>query len=538
MEPLQVGRVRPIDYDLPYPSQRSPVLAKNIVATSQPLASQAGLRMLLAGGNAVDAAIATAITLTVVEPTANGVGSDAFAVVWDGRALHGLNASGRSPAAWSRARFASLESMPARGWDSVTVPGAVSAWVSLSERFGKLPFERLFEPALSYAGGGFPVSPVIAALWDRISVKYRGQPGFDEAFLPGGRAPFPGERFVNPALAKSLQAIAESRGAALYQGSLAEALVRHAAAHGGAMTMADLGEHRVDWCGTLSQHINGLAVHEIPPNGQGIATLIALGILRHLGVDRYPADGVDAIHLQIEAIKLAIADVQAYVGDPASMTIGAGTLLDDAYVAARARQVDPAHACDFTAGVPRQGGTVYLATADARGMMVSYIQSNYEGFGSGVVVPGTGISLQNRGWGFSMAHGHPNEVGPRKRPFHTIIPGFAMRDGRPAMSFGLMGGPMQAQGHLQLAVRMHLFGQNPQAASDAPRWQVLQGRKVSVEAGMSAETVRGLVERGHLIQQEAPQAAFAFGGAQIIVRTDSGYVAGSDHRKDGAAVGY
>ena len=530
--------MRALDYDQPYPSQRSPVLAKNIVATSQPLAAQAGLRMLLAGGNAVDAALATAIALTVVEPTSNGIGSDAFAVLWDGRSLHGLNASGRSPAAWSPARFASLKTMPARGWDSVTVPGAVSAWVALSERFGKLPFQKLFEPAISYARDGFPVSPVIAALWERIAGKYRGQPGFDETFLPGGRAPRPGERFANPALARSLEAIAESRGAALYQGPLGEALVRHAAAHGGVMAMADLAEHRVDWCGTLSQDIDGLSVHEIPPNGQGIATLIAIGILGHLGVDRYPADSADGIHLQIEAMKLAFADVDACVGEPESMTVDPGALLDDAYLAARARQVDPARAGDFAAGVPTRGGTVYLAAADAGGMMVSYIQSNYEGFGSGVVVPGTGISLQNRGWGFSLEKGHPNEVGPRKRPFHTIIPGFAMRGGAPAMSFGLMGGPMQAQGHLQLALRMHLFGQNPQAASDAPRWQVEQGRKVSVEAGMSAETVRGLAQRGHLVQQLAPQAASAFGGAQIVVRTDSGYVAGSDHRKDGAAVGY
>lgn len=525
-------------YELPYSSQRSPVLARNIVTTSQPLAAQAGLRMLLAGGNAVDAALASAIALTVVEPTGNGIGSDAFAIVWDGRALHGLNASGRAPAAWSPARFAGRERMPARGWDSVTVPGAVSAWTALSERFGKLPFAKLFEPAIAYADEGFPVSPVIAQLWDRIAVKYRGQPGFDEAFLPNGRAPAAGERFAFPALARSLEKIAASKGAALYDGPLGEALVRHCAEHGGAMTMADLNAHRVDWCGTLSQDLGGLAVHEIPPNGQGIATLMALGILKRLGVERYPADSVDALHLQIEATKLAFADVDAFVGDPAAMRVDAGALLDPDYLAVRARKVDAAKAGEFGAGAPRQGGTVYLAAGDASGMMVSYIQSNYEGFGSGVVVPGTGISLQNRGMGFSLERGHPNEVGPGKRPFHTIIPGFAMAGGEPAMSFGLMGGPMQAQGHLQLVARMDLFGQNPQAASDAPRWQVLQGRKVSVEAGMPGTVVRGLAERGHLIQREAPQAAFAFGGAQIVARTPTGYVAGSDHRKDGAAVGF
>lgn len=525
-------------YELPYPSQRSPVLARNVVATSQPLAAQAGLRMLLAGGNAVDAAIASAIALTVVEPTGNGIGSDAFAIVWDGRELHGLNASGRAPAAWSPARFAGLERMPARGWDSITVPGAVSAWVALSERFGRLPFAALFEPAIAYADQGFPVSPVIAQLWDRIAVKYRGQPGFDEAFLPNGRAPRAGGIFTFPALARSLEKIAASKGAALYEGPLGEVLVRHCAAHGGAMTMADLGEHRVDWCGTLAQELRGLTVHEIPPNGQGIATLVALGVLKGLGADRYRADSVDAIHLQIEATKLALADVEAFVGDPQSMRVNARALLDEEYLAARAREVDPAEARDFGAGAPRQGGTVYLAAGDAGGMMVSYIQSNYEGFGSGVVVPGTGISLQNRGMGFSLERGHPNEVGPRKRPFHTIIPGFAMADGQPAISFGLMGGPMQAQGHLQLVVRMQLYGQNPQAASDAPRWQVLQGREVSVESTMPEAIVQGLVARGHLIQREAPQAAFAFGGAQIIARTAGGYVAGSDHRKDGCAVGY
>jgi gamma-glutamyltranspeptidase/glutathione hydrolase len=525
-------------YDQPYPSQRSPVLARNVVATSQPLAAQAGLRMLLAGGNAVDAAIATAIALTVLEPTANGVGSDAFAIVWDGRALHGLNASGRAPAAWSPARFSGMKSMPSRGWDSVTVPGAVSAWVSLSERFGRLPFARLFEPAIGYAEGGFPVSPVIAQLWTRITPKYKGQPGFDEAFLPAGRAPRAGEVFSFPDLGRSLAMIADSKGKALYEGPLAEALVRHSAAHGGAMAMTDLAGHRADWCGTIAQSIGGLEVHEIPPNGQGIATLMALGMLKHLRLERHAVDSVEAIHLQIEAIKLAFADVDAFVGDPQAMRVDARALLDEDYLARRASLIHVARAGEYAAGAPLEGGTVYLATADAAGLMVSYIQSNYEGFGSGVVVPGTGISLQNRGWGFSLQRGHPNEVGAGKRPFHTIIPGFGMAQGEPALSFGLMGGPMQAQGHLQLVARMQLYGQNPQAASDAPRWQVLQGRKVSVEAGMPDGIVRALAERGHLIQREPPEAAFAFGGAQIVARTADGYVAGSDHRKDGAAVGF
>jgi len=494
--------------------------------------------MLLRGGNAVDAALATAITLTVVEPTANGIGSDAFAIVWDGSELHGLNASGRAPAAWSPARFSGMKSMPARGWDSVTVPGAVSAWVALSERFGKLPFAELFEPAIQYAERGFAVSPLIAQLWARIAVKYRGQPGFDESFLPQGRAPQPGERFSFPALARSLEKIAASKGRALYDGVLGEAMIAHCEKQGGAMTMKDLKEHRIDWCGTLAQDFGDVSIHEIPPNGQGIATLMALGILRETGLDRYAADSAEAIHLQIEAIKLAFSDLAAFVADPQSMQVDAASLLDRDYLAARARLIDPNRAGEFTAGAPRNGGTVYLAAADAAGMMVSYIQSNYEGFGSGVVVPGTGISLQNRGWGFSLERGHPNEVGPRKRPLHTIIPGFAMAGEKPALSFGLMGGPMQAQGHVQLVSRMTSHRQNPQAASDAPRWQFLQGRKVSVEAEMPDAVVRGLEEKGHVIQKEAPEAAFAFGGAQIIARAEDGYIAGSDHRKDGAAVGF
>jgi gamma-glutamyltranspeptidase / glutathione hydrolase len=526
------------DYRQPYSSQRSPVLARNVVATSQPLAAQAGLRMLLAGGNAVDASLAAAIALTVLEPTANGVGSDAFAIVWDGRELHGLNASGRSPAGWTRARFADVKQMPARGWDSVTVPGAVSAWVALSRRFGKLPFADLFAPAIAYARDGFPVSPVIAVLWARIADKYRPQPGFDEAFMPGGRAPHAGEFFSNKPLAATLEEIADSGGKSFYEGRLAEAMTRHAASCGGALTLDDLAAHRVEWCGTLAQEIAGLAVHEIPPNSQGIATLIALGILAHLGVERFAPDSPDALHLQIEAMKLGLADAEAFVGEPATMAVDPRALLREDYLAARAALIDPRKAGDFGAGAPRHGGTVYLAAADASGMMVSYIQSNYEGFGSGVVVPGTGISLQNRGMGFGLTKGHPNEVGPRKRPYHTIIPGFAMRGGEPAMSFGVMGGPMQAQGHLQLVARTHLFHQNPQAASDAPRWRIVAGRQISLEAGMPEAVVDALASRGHLIQREAPEASFAFGGAQLICREDGVYVAGSDHRKDGCAVGY
>jgi len=526
------------DWRNPYPSHRTPLMARNVVATSHPLATQAGLRMLMRGGSAVDATIATAAALTVVEPCSNGLGSDAFAIVWDGQTLHGLNACGRSPARWSPTRFAGLDKMPARGWESVTVPGVVSAWVALSEKFGKLPFRLLFEPALAYAREGFPVSPLIAELWARIAPKYRGQPGFDDAFLPGGKAPAAGSVFTNPPLADSLESIANSHGREFYRGALAQAMIAHSEQHGGAMSMGDLAEHEVEWCGTIAQDFAGVSAHEIPPNTQGIATLMALGILRHLGIEHCEVDSAQAMHLQIEAMKLAFADVDAFVADPQSMSVGTQALLSETYLAGRAALIDRDAAGDFGPGAPEQGGTVYVTAADACGLMVSFIQSNYEGFGSGVVVPGTGISLQNRGMGFTLDSAHPNAVGPRKRPFHTIIPGFVMQDGKPLMSFGLMGGPMQAQGHLQLIVRTQVFGQNPQAASDAPRWQVTRGRHVLVESTMPPELVAALAARGHVIQREPPEAAFAFGGAQVILRTDAGYVAGSDHRKDGLAVGF
>lgn len=494
--------------------------------------------MLLAGGNAVDAALAAAIALTVVEPTANGVGSDAFAIIWDGTELHGLNASGRAPAAWTPDRFAGIETMPRRGWNSVTVPGAVSAWVALSERFGRLPFETLFEPAIAYARKGFLVSPSIAATWQRVARNYQGQPGFDEAFLPNGRPPTAGELFALPVLGETLQSIAATRGESFYKGELAEAMVRHAEQHGGRMILSDLSNHRSDWCGTIEARFGHFALHEIPPNTQGLAALIALKIVAHLGIDRYRLDSAEALHLQIEAMKLALADAEAYVGDGAEMQVSAKALLDENYIDARAALVDPARAAAPTAGIPQAGGTVYLAAADAGGIMVSYIQSNYEGFGSGIVVPGTGISLHNRGFGFTLQPDHPNRVGPGKRPFHTIIPGFVTKDRESVMSFGVMGGPMQAQGHLQLLLRILVYGQNPQAASDAPRWRLAGGRTVAVEFGCDCSVLAELEALGHVIQREPPAAAWGFGGAQLICRIAGGYVAGSDHRKDGQAIGF
>jgi len=524
----------------PYLTWRAPVLAQNIVATSQPLAAQAGLRMLLQGGNAVDAALAAAMTLTVVEPTGCGLGSDAFAMVWDGRDLHGLNASGRSPAGWTPERFAGREAMPTRGIDTVTVPGAVSAWAALSARFGRLPLETVAAPAVAYARDGFPVSPTIAGGWAKGALQHRAEPGFAKAFLPNGRAPRAGETFRHPALADSLESIAATRGEDFYRGDLARRVAAFAASLGGALTEADLDAHRCDWVDPLSQCFAGADLHEIPPNGQGLAALIALGILEQTGIAEYPPDSAVSLHLQIEAMKLALADAYRFIADPATMDVPARSLLDAGYLFERAREIDLNHAGDPGPGQPPGSDTVYVTAADADGMMVSFIQSNYMGFGSGLVVPGTGISLQNRGAGFSLQSGHPNRVGPAKRPFQTIIPGFVTVNGRPRMSFGVMGGPIQAQGHVQMMVRTQLFGQSPQAASDAPRWRVDGGRAVGVEKAMPAAVCADLTRLGHQITVEDQDTSFGFGGAQLIqvLEVGAGYVAGSDHRKDGQAVGF
>ncbi|SFJ11611.1 gamma-glutamyltransferase family protein [Celeribacter neptunius] len=525
-------------HDPVYPTRRSPVLAENVVATSQPLATQAGLSILAQGGNAVDAAIATAATLTIVEPTGNGLGSDAFCILWDGQELHGLNASGCAPAAWSPERFP--DGMPQLGWDAVTVPGAVSAWVELSERFGKLDLATVLAPAIKYAEDGFIVSPVIGALWQRGAERLGSQPGFAETFMPGGRAPKAGERFRNPGAARTLRAIAETKGRAFYEGEIAEEIVGFAKAHGGAMTLEDLAAHKPEWCGTISQSFDDVELHEIPPNGQGIAALMALGILQHSPIRDYGPDDLEAVHLQIEAIKLAYSDLHAFVADRRFMTdVTEESLLDAEYLKSRAALLDLSQAQDFGPGAPKRGGTVLMSVADASGMMVSFIQSNYAGFGSGVVVPGTGVSMQNRGFGFNTEIGHPNCVAGGKRPFHTIIPGFAMKNGAPLMAFGMMGGPIQAQGHLQLLLRTQLWDQDPQTAADAPRWRMIEGLEVACEPTMPEAVLDGLRALGHQIQIEAPDNAFGFGGAQLIERLpDGSYAGGSDPRKDGYAAGY
>lgn len=527
----------------PYPTVRTPLFARNVVATSQPLAAQAGLRMLARGGSAIDAIIAAASTLTLVEPCSNGLGSDAFAIVWDGERLQGLNASGWSPKAWDRAYFEKKHggNIPQRGWDSVTVPGAISGWALLHERYGKLPFADCLGPAIEYAEGGYTVSPVVQSKWLAAMPILAGEPGFAEHFLPRGRAPEVGERFVLASAAATLKRIAATGGRDFYEGETAARIVEFARQHGAAMTLEDLAEYRPEWVETLHQDYRGYTLHEIPPNGQGIAALMALGILNHFDLAGLDPDSVESRHLQVEAMKCAFADTYALVGDPRHMKVSSAQLLDPAYLADRARSIRRDRATDFGPGLVPEGGTIYLTAADASGMMVSFIQSNYMGFGSGVVVPGTGVSLQNRGAGFNVQPGHANCVAPRKRPFHTIIPAFLTREGRPVMSFGVMGGPMQPQGHLQTAVRMIDYRQNPQAACDAPRWKWEKNGTLDLEHSMEPAVVEGLRKLGHRIQANM-DSYMDFGAGQFIWRLSDdladGYVAASDSRRDGQAVGF
>ncbi len=537
------------DFRNPYPTVRLPVFARNAVATSHPLAAQAGLRMLAAGGNAVDAAVAAAAAMTVCEPVSNGLGSDAFAIVWDGTQLHGLNASGRAPQAWTPDYFrakagegasSDIGAPPKRGIDSVTVPGAVASWVALSERFGRLPFADLLAPAIEIAERGYLMPVVVQQKWAAATPELGSLPGFAQAFLPWGRAPQVGELFRFPAAARGLAAIARTKGDAFYQGEIAQALARFSKEQGGALTAADLAAYRPEWVDPIGQDYRGYRLHEIPPNGQGIAALMALGILRHFELQGLDPDGVEAQHLQIEAMKLAFADVYRYVAEPSAMDLSAEQLLDPDYLASRARLIDRRRAQDFRAGNPAKGGTIYLTAADESGMMVSFIQSNYMGFGSGCVEPTYGVSLQNRGHGFSLNPG-ANQVAPGKRPFHTILPAFLTRDGQPVMSFGVMGANMQPQGHMQTVVRMVDFGQNPQAACDAPRWRFNAGLEINVEPQMNPATVQGLQALGHQVGVIHDNYQ-DFGAGQFIWRAGDpaveGYVCASDSRRDGAVAGF
>lgn len=546
------------NWNNPYPSIRVPVMGRNVVSTSHPLAAQAGLMIIHQGGNAIDAAIAAAATLMIVEPVSNGLGSDCFAIVWDGKELHGLNASGVAPQTWSPEYFSrkygvdsdGLANKPMRGWDSVTVPGALAGWEELHKRFGSLPFEDLLQPAIEIAEKGYALAPVVAHKWAAAIPDLQQQPGFAQTFMPHGRAPEIGETFRFPSAAKTFKKIARSGIREFYEGEVAREIALHAKNHGGSMTEHDLSSYKPEWVGTISQDIYAAdgktySMHEIPPNGQGIGALIALGILQNFDLASLPVDGVESQHLQIEAMKLAFADVYQYVADPKSMMVTPMQMLDPAYLSERAKLINPHKATHFNFGMPQSGGTIYLTATDEHGRMISFIQSNYMGFGSGVVVPDWGISLQNRGFGFSMDPKSANVVAGGKHPFHTIIPAFLMRKEEncsvPQMSFGVMGGDMQPQGHLQTVLRMLSYRQQPQAACDAPRWKVNRDFSLDVESNMNPDTVQGLSALGHTLKKiEDPY--MDFGAGQFIWRLSAdigdGYIAASDPRRDGQAVVY
>ena len=546
------------NWNNPYPTIRVPVMGRNVVSTSHPFAAQAGLKIIQQGGNAIDAAIAAAAALMIVEPVSNGLGSDCFAIVWDGKELHGLNSSGTAPQAWSPEYFSKkygtdasgMADRPKRGWDSVTVPGALAGWEELHRRFGSLPLGDLLQPAIEIAERGYAMAPVVAHKWAAAIPDLHDQPGFAEAFMPHGRAPEIGEIFRFEAAAKTLKKIAKSGIREFYEGEIADSIVSYAKSNGGAMTLNDLATYRPDWVGTIKQDIKGVdgktySMHEIPPNGQGIGALIALGILQNFDLASLTVDGVESQHLQIEAMKLAFADVYQYVADPRSMEVTPEQMLDPAYLAQRAKLINPNKATHFDFGLPQSGGTIYLSATDEQGRMISFIQSNYMGFGSGVVVPDWGVSLQNRGFGFSMDPQSANVVAGGKRPFHTIIPAFLTRqEGNvavPQMSFGVMGGDMQPQGHLQTILRMLSYRQQPQAACDAPRWKVNRDFSLDVESNMNATTVQGLSNLGHTLKK-IDDPYMDFGAGQFIWRLsddiEDGYIAASDPRRDGQAAVY
>lgn len=526
------------DWNNPYPGTRRPVYASNMVAASQPLAAQAGLRILARGGNAVDAAIAAAATQALTEPTANGLGSDCCAIVWDGSRLHGLNASGAAPAAWNLDYFRRKHQgrIPARGWDSVTVPGCVAGWAALHEKLGRMSFADVLEPAIEYAERGYAVSAAVQRKWAAQADELQPQPGYAEHFLPRGRPPQVGEHFVLQGAAATLKRIAASGGRDFYEGETAHKLVAHAQAHDAVLTLADLRDYAPQWTWPVGQTYRGHTLHQLAPGGQGIAALLALGMLQHFDVAARPVDHPDTQHLLIEAMKLAQADAGAR---RPGMT--PEDLLQAGHLAERARLIDPAHARRGAGGNAPHADAICLSAVDRNGMMVSLAQSNHMGFGSGVVVPGTGVSLQNGGHGFSADAGHPDAVAGGKRPAHAALPAFLMRDGAPVMSFGVVGGDMQPQGQVQALVRMLDYGQQPQAACDAPRWRWRHGQTLDVEAGLAPSVAQGLLARGHALLA-AQDPGQDFGSGQFIWRLGDpavdGYVGASDGRRDGLAAGF
>ncbi|MBR6090744.1 MAG: gamma-glutamyltransferase family protein [Anaerolineaceae bacterium] len=505
-----------------------------MVNSSSPQASSAGLEILRRGGNAMDAAVAAAAALTVVEPTSNGIGSDSFALVWSekDRHLYGLNSSGPAPMLASVDRILSEKKddsgkMPQLGWIPVTVPGAPRAWAELTNRFGRLSLAENLAPAIKYAREGYPCAPNLAHSWQEAHRQYLSSlkgPEFEawfRTFAPQGKAPEAGDMVYLPDHADTLEAIGESNADVFYTGDLARTIDRESRKFGGFLRYEDLAAYEAQWVEPVRIGYRGYEVCEIPPNGQGIVALMALNILKEFEFTE--KDRTETYHRQIEAIKMAFADAFRYVTDPADMTVSPQQLLDPAYGAARAKEMTD-RALVWSHAIPPESGTVYLCCADGEGNMVSFIQSNYKGFGSGIVVNGTGISLQNRGSDFSLDPCHVNCLKPGKRTYHTIIPGFLMRDGDPVGPFGVMGGYMQPQGHVQVAMNYIDFHLDPQQALDAPRFQWLRDGRVLVESRFSSEIARALQRRGHDIQKSL--SVSCVGRGQMIVRLENGVLAG------------
>ncbi len=526
---------------VPYPSMRYPVYAnRGMVAASSPQASAAGLEVMRRGGNAVDAAVATAAALTVVEPTANGIGSDAFALVWiqKDRKLYGLNGSGWAPGDISMEKVLAQNpaggKMPVYGWTPVMVPGAPKAWAALNGRFGRVPLCDVLAPAVDYARFGYPASPNLARMWKLAFGRYSAlntAPEFSEwfrTFAPAGEPPSAGSIVRLPNHADTLDKIAASAAEDFYKGELAGRIIADSREFGGYFSKEDFLEYDVSWVEPISVNYKGYDVCEIPPNGQGIVALMALNILKEF--DFRQKEDADTFHRQWEAMKLAFADGLHYVTDPRSMALDYHDLLQPSYGAYRAGEIGEI-AKTPVAGTPPKGGTVYLCAADGEGNMVSYIQSNYMGFGSGIVVRGTGISLQNRGHDFSLDKKDANCLMPRKKSYHTIIPSFLMKDGQAVGPFGVMGGYMQPQGHVQVAMNLIDFHLNPQQALDAPRWQWMRDNRFLVEDSFSSEIAKQLAARGHKV--EVALDSVAFGRGQIILRTGEGtLIGGTEKRTD------
>ena len=528
-----------------FASRRSNIIAQNgLIATSQPLAAQAGLEVLKAGGNAVDAAIATVATLCVVEPCSTGIGGDAFALIWmakEGK-LYGLNASGPAPQRLTAdfIRSQGHTTFPPEGGLAVTVPGSLRGWQLALNRFGTLGLDTLLRQPIAYARDGFPVSQRIARSWQRSTEKMSRLPNSKRIWLPNGRSPHAAERFQNPEFAQTLQILANNGYDAFYTGNIGRQIVDAVQADGGLLTLDDLAAYQAEWVEPISvAYRDGFVFHEIPPNGQGLTALLALNIAKGFDLPALGYGTADYYHAILEAIKLAFADAHAFIADPRQMDVPVQALLDDSYSQARRALIQPNVALQPTPGQPQtHGDTVYLTVADGEGNMVSWIQSLYMGFGSGITAGNTGVQLQNRGANFSLEPGHPNEAAPGKRPYHTIIPGFITKNGQAWSSFGVMGGFMQPQGHLQVGVNLIDFGMNPQTALDAPRVQWLKDKQVALETAVPDHIRHSLQQRGHELW--AKGKPLHFGGGQVIVRdTDSGVlIGGSEPRNDGTAVGW